>query len=123
VEHRVARAGERGERHQRPIARSERDAESGAGEQRHACDQDAARPDAVDQVPGGELGEAGHREEDAHQRAEFGIADAELVLHRGKERRQRQLEEMAEAMRAGDGADHPCIVADRVRDLGHARQG
>ena len=64
--------------------------------------------------PDSELRDAARRVVDADQRAENGIARAELGAQQREERRQRELEEMRHQMREADDADHGGIAAERL---------
>ena len=86
---------------------------------RQAGDQDSAGAEPVDQEADRGLQDTGGDRINRQQQAELGIAQGELRLDQGKQRRQRQAVKMAPEVGAADQSDGPDVVADRWRQRGH----
>ena len=122
MEHAIADAGHHREADEGPVARAEREAERRDRQQAQAAEKDRPRPVAVDDEPRQRLHRARDHEEDRHQQAELGIAHAERVLQPGKERRQQELAEVADAVREPHQADDGRVLA-HDEDGRHERHG
>src|SRR5690606_2816495 len=83
-------------------------------EQRHADIQHRTRADAIDDKSRQRLADARHHKKRRHQQTEFGVADAKFNFQQRKQRRQDQMEKMADAMREADQADDFGIAAPRI---------
>ena len=118
MEHAVADAHHRRERIEPQESRHHPREQRAAADHRQPAEQYAARADAVDHDPRGELREPARRVEHAHQEAERRERHVELRLEQRKQRRQRQLEEVRDAMRDPDQADDPGVVAQRTGGSG-----
>jgi hypothetical protein len=102
--------------HQRekPVdVRNEPGEERAAGQKPDTAQEHRSRTETIDGEAGGELTRTAGNVEHAHQRAQRGIAHGELRLEQRKQWRQRELEEVRQAVRRADQPDHPDVAAER----------
>ena len=116
----VAEAGRHRQREQEPEGRHQPHQRRGARGHGEAAEQDAPRPDAVDEKAGGRLRDARHGVERGRQQPQRLVADIEGDDEQRKERRQDELEEMAEPVRGAHQPDHRRVPAKFDRRDRHA---
>ena len=94
------------------------------GEADQAADQRARGTVAIDHEAGRCLSQGRDREQGRHDETEFGVAVAEFLAQPGKQRREYEVEKMADQVRVADYRDDAGIVTQRHcrRDLrGHGQ--
>ncbi len=112
MEHAVAEAGQQRDRQQQPVGGHEPGERDRGREQCHAAQEDPERAHPVHQEPGQGLADSGRAVEDAHRQPERHVGHTEHGLQQRKERRQDQLEEVAEEVRHPDETDHSQVAAE-----------
>ena len=113
VEDAVARAHDRSARKEPPGVRRERRGERAAGEQAETCQQHGACAEPVDDEARRELHEAARDVKYAGDEPEQRPRDVELRAQQRKQRWQRELQEMRNAVREADDANDAGIPAER----------
>jgi hypothetical protein len=122
MEDAVAHAHQRHQWKQPIDAWNEGGDDQASGQNPDAAEQDGPGAETIDGESGGELAGAARHVEHAYQRPERRVADTEFCLEQRKQRRQRELEKVRQAVRRADQPDHPGIAAERPA-LGDGRSG
>src|SRR5439155_108037 len=99
MEHAVTQAEEHRHRQQEPEGGHDPRDRRRSREERHAPQEDTPRAEMVHEEARARLPQPGGREEEAHQEPELDVGDAERLAEEREERRQGELEEVADEMR------------------------
>ena len=110
MEHAVTQAEEHRHRQQEPEGGHDPRDRRRSREERHAPQEDTPRAEMVHEEARARLPQPGGREEEAHQEPELDVGDAERLAEEREERRQGELEEVADEMRRADEADDAHIT-------------
>ena len=115
MEHAIASARHDGEKGHHPVARTERETQARRRHQGKPAQQHGPGTEAIHHEARRRLHGAGGDKEHRHQEAQFSVARVQGLLEPGKQGRQHELTEMADAVRHAHEQNHGHILAQDGR--------